>query len=134
MPLPVSYTEQTLAEYMHAELREFALGLNWTPTASYAEAVSCAILAYGVFSIDDCTDIAKLRALARVEAWRAAAAAVAGDYTFRDGISTHHRAELLRNALEGLKIALGDAAAYLPGVCIEKRSVKFSQDPYGVRE
>src|SRR5688500_72219 len=77
MAVPASYTEKTLAEFMHVSLGKTAkaLAINFGPNdaGDYAEAVNDALLAYGtndIGTISGFANIMKLRALARVYAWQ----------------------------------------------------------------
>ena len=78
MPAPTIYTEQTLAAFMHDVLSLVAPILDLTlpsGTGSYTEAVNETVLAYhgnAEGTIAEATNIIKLRALARREAWRLA--------------------------------------------------------------
>ena len=69
MSIPASYTETTLADYMLTvtEAVSNVIGLD---SLSFEESVNDALVAYGVTDIAEATNIKKLRALARVEAWR----------------------------------------------------------------
>ena len=74
MPLPTSYSETELKDYMHATLAETASVMGWSVGAgSYDEAINETLFANGVddsAAITGWEDIRKLRFLARVEAWR----------------------------------------------------------------
>jgi hypothetical protein len=94
------------------------------------EAMYSALLAYGVSNVILCTDMAKLRALARVYAWRAVVAAVAGDYDFTDAGSTYNRSQITQNAQDALALAEADAWAYLPGGVITRQPFTLTDNPY----
>lgn len=129
MTIPASYSEVTLADFMISELRSVATALNWT-SGSMGEAVNSAILDYGVTDIADCIDIPKIRAIARVEAWKAVMADVSGDYDFRDGNSSYSRSQVHKQAKDNLESALLDAYKYLPDYKLGLVKVKYPQDPY----
>lgn len=88
MSIPVAYTPEMLAQYMHNVLGKTATALGWTALDSYEEAVTSATLAYGVTDLVEATDIPKLRAVARMEAWRAVMDQTAGytDISMPDGV------------------------------------------------
>ena len=79
MPAPASYTESTLRTYMYEHTQQTcdAVGLV---AADFTESAYDALIAYGVDDITDATNIAKLRSLARVEAWRKCVLATAAKY------------------------------------------------------
>ena len=135
MAYPSSYTESTLKGYMHTVLADVATVLGWATATHYGEAVNEAVAAYGV---DDVTAIAgrtnlyKLRALARREAWRAACGALAAKFDFsadghavkRSDLYNHAQAELQRAESEALAF---DAAS---GYNVGTASVEYSDDWY----
>lgn len=127
-----AYTDLTLAEYMQAVTRNVAAALGWSAD-DFAEAVTDALIAYGVTDLEDATNIPKLRALARVEAWRAVADGTAADYNFSADGGTYSREQLHKHAVEALGRALERAAAYGgtdAGYAIEMGSMTFT-DAYG---
>lgn len=69
MPLPTSYTETSLKEYMLGLTLEISTKLGLV-VASFEQAVYETLYSYGVDDIADATDMRKLRAFARIEAWR----------------------------------------------------------------
>ena len=78
MSVPTIYDSDTLAAAMHAWLGGTAASLRWSVAAgSYTDAITDALLLYGVSTLEEATNIGKVRALARVAVWEAAAAAVA---------------------------------------------------------
>lgn len=116
MSAPTSYTEATLASYMHSVLGDVATALGWAAgTASYGEAVNEALLVYGVDSISSVSgrdNIAKLRALARVEAWRQVAAYTAGGYDFTADGASYQRSQMHAQAMASMRTAEADAMQY----------------------
>jgi len=115
MPVPTAYTESELADYMYAAMGDTAQVIGWTGSGALAGAVIEALIAYGVTSIDVATDIPRLRALALVEAWKAAMAQVSGDYKFTDiDGRTAERQQIFDHCQEMLAQATADAANY-PG-------------------
>lgn len=87
MAVSTTMTEDDLKDYMHATLRSVADVLGWLPAhGDYDEPANDALLAVGVTtaaSVSGIAAIRRLRAAARVEAWRAAMNETAGDYDFR---------------------------------------------------
>lgn len=111
MAIPTSYSEETLKAFMLAALSNLGAALGLT-ASSFNEAVNDALLAYGVTDIAQATDIAKLRALARVAAWQVAVSAAAGDYDFSADGGNYRRSQLHEQARKGLAAAEADAAVY----------------------
>lgn len=110
MPAPTSYSEQTLAQYMHRQLADVAGDLGWAVAASdagsYQDAVDEVALTLGV-AIASAPDIRRLRLLARVEAWRQAMQATVSDTEF----DADDRAEKLqqRHSQAKAMVALAEA-------------------------
>lgn len=136
MPVPTSYTEEELAQYMHAALGKTAEALNLTAPASYEEAVNDALLAYGQTDITQITGAAaiqKLRALARVAAWRFVIANFAALYDFSADGGSYSRSQLLANAKEALKMAEDAALPYGENYAGKIVKVRHVDDPYVVQ-
>lgn len=132
MAAPASYTEATLATYMHTTLGAIAGALSWTVAGnSYAEPVNEALLVYGVSDIAAATEIQKLRAIARREAWRAVVAGLAAMYNFATDGQSFSRSQMQAQALEALRIAEADAMQYDTGAYeVRVDKVERTQDPY----
>jgi hypothetical protein len=117
MPVPTSYTEHELADFMAAELGKVATLLAYAVGAldagSYQEAVNEAIIQYGAASIALCTDIPKVRALARVEAWKKACNDLVTYYKFSSTGSVFERESVYKNAVESLDRAYGLAVEWV---------------------
>lgn len=135
MTTPTSYTEATLAAYMHATLGDVASALGWAAgTASYGEAVNETALAYGV---DDITtiagrdNIARLRALARVESWRQVMSYTAGNFDFSADGASYDRSQIHAQAVKALALAEADAMKYgAYGYEMVAQNVRDVHDPY----
>lgn len=112
MPAPTAYTEQQLAIYMLSSIGNLGTVLELTAD-HFREAVNDTLLAYGdVDSIGDADDIKKLRALAKVEAWRVAVEQSSGMYNFQSHDGRYDRATIHAQALVGLGLAENAAAIY----------------------
>lgn len=139
MSAPTSYTEATLATYMHSVLGDVATTMGWSAgTASYGEAVNETLLAYGVDSISSISGrdgIAKLRALARVEAWRQVISNTAGGYDFSADGASYSRSQMHEQALASMRVAEADAMQY-GGYGYEAifQNLEHVQDPYAYIE
>lgn len=130
MPVPTSYTEEQLATFMHGCLGDVATELGWSVDGgSYSEAVTEALLAYDVADIADATDMRKLRALARREAWRAAVASLAARYDFTADGASHHLSQIHAAAQAALAAAEADAARYDTAYQVTATPVHYG-DPY----
>lgn len=110
MAIPSSYTEFTLASYMLTVTTNVAAALGWDAD-NFEEAVNDALVAYGVTDIADATDIAKLRAIAKVEAWRAVVDGTAADIEFTADGANFKRNQMHSQALAALERAQAEAVA-----------------------
>ncbi len=130
MALPTSYTDLTLAAFMQDELKAVATALGWTAAASYDEAVNETVLVYGVTDIVLSTNILKLRALARVQAWHAAAAATAGDFNFQADGGRYDRSQMHEHCQRMLALTELEAEPYLTRASAVVSPIVYPQDPY----
>lgn len=136
------YTEQSLAEYMERVLGQTGaqIGLS-AASADFELAVEDAVLTYGSgITIDTAgvivgaTDITKLRALAKVEAWRTAVNATAGDYQYSTDGETRLRQQRHEQCKKLLALAVGEAARYgASGMKVGVWPLVQRQDRYGPR-
>ncbi len=134
MAIPTSYTEQSLMNYMHEALSGVGDVLGFDPPHAYAEPVNEALLVYGtddIATVTGATNIRKLRAIARVEAWRKVMATTSGDYDFRreDG-AQYSRSQAYAQAEGMFNQALKEArslgvTAYQTNVAAPSGSVKI---------
>lgn len=108
MAIPSSYTESALRDYMLSVTANVAGALGWT-AVNFTEAVNDALVAYGVTDIALAVDAAKLRCLARAEAWRALVAAAAADIKFTADGATFERQQLHQHCVAALERAEGEA-------------------------
>lgn len=133
--VPAAYVKSSdLAGYMHRQLGTVADVLGWTVPGSYEDTIDETLLAYGVDSIGDATDIRKLRTLARREVWRSVMQATAshidvqldGESLDQSQVHTHARQQF-QIAADAVDTAgyddLGTPAAYVA-------SVNYRHDPY----
>lgn len=138
MAAPATYTETTLATFMLAEMGNVATALGWTGLNDVQPAVDEALLVYGVDDIGNISgreNVRKLRALARVEAWRLASNSLAADYDFKADGGDYKRSQLYAQATQALERAQADAAEFDAGVSVIARdAVDFIHDPYQVRD
>lgn len=130
MPVPTSYTEANLATFMHGCLGDVATELGWLAASSYSEAVTETLLAYGVTDIAGATDMRKLRALARREAWRAAVGSLASRYDFTADGASHHLSQVYSQAQHALAAAEADAVRYDTAHQATLTKIHYG-DPYG---
>jgi hypothetical protein len=133
MPVPTSYTEDTLKTFMITALSKAATAIGLT-VSDMGEAVIQTLVEYGVTDITDATNIAKLRALAKINAWRTALASVSADYNFADAGARYDRSQVSMMIREYLKGALLEALPYDPNYLIEVDRVDQVQDPYEFHE
>jgi hypothetical protein len=145
MPIPTVLTEDALAAFQVTTLSSVAGVLGWTVTTDeVAEAVIGTLVAYyGSSGVDNtianATDIAKLRALARREIWRAAVPALITYYTFATDGQTFNRSDMVKFAESQLAkaeaaaepydtAAIAAAAASAPVVYAS--TIRYPADPY----
>lgn len=128
--IPVAYTELSLAAYMATVTSNVAAALGWTAD-SFQEAVNDTLLAYGVVAVTEATDIVKLRALAKVEAWRAVVDATAADFNFSADGGNYSREQIHQHAIDALARAQEQAGDYTTaGYAIQAGTLAFG-DNYG---
>jgi hypothetical protein len=108
MALPSSYTESSLRDYMLFCVSALAdtLGLA---ASDFSEAVNDALVAYGVTDIALATNIAKLRGIAKAEAWRLIVTTTVGEYNFSADGGSYSREQLHKHAVDALARAEADA-------------------------
>lgn len=129
MAIPSAYTESDLAAYMRNVTKAVSdvLGLV---AGDFAEAVNDALSAYGVSGIADATDIAKLRMLAKVAAWRTVNdALITTAYDFSADGGSYKLSQMKAGAEKALELAeqaAGASAAY----AIEIGTLTRPHDPY----
>lgn len=93
MPAPTVYTELDLATYMqNGVLGATGVELHLLSLQDYQEAVNEVSAVLG--AIGAVTDIARLRALARREAWRLAMQTAAGEHAAEDNGASHSRQQI----------------------------------------
>lgn len=131
MAAPLTYTEASLATFMLSQLGEVATVLGWTGLGNVQEGVNETLLAYGVAGIADASDITKLRALARREAWRLAVASLLTFYDFSNPEGQYKRSQMLAAAGHRLSDAESAALPYDPnaGTAIIN-AIANTTDPY----
>lgn len=130
--VPTSYTDQTLAEYMHGLLAEMAAALGWSvDNGDYDDPILDCLIEYGNVSyVADCTDIKKLRCLARVAVWDKVVAATSGDFNFSADGASYSREQVHNHAVARLAAAKTAALPYLSSNTIEIYTADYPNDPY----
>lgn len=128
MPLPGSYSEESLALYMRDDvLMATGAVLGLTLTSQYMGAVAEVESAMGS-AAPWSTDLRRVRILARREAWRLAMQQSGGDYSYtEDGVATQRQqifehARLMFEQAEGEAAALGPIETPDTGAIVESRT------------
>jgi hypothetical protein len=103
------------------------LGLT---VANFQEAVNSTLLEYGVTAIAEATDIAQLRALALVQAWRTARAAASAWYDFSADNAEFKRSQVLTAINAALDNAETAALAYTVQYTVLVGTMTYAADPY----
>lgn len=133
MPIPIAYTETELAQYMMDLIGDTSFAINWIDTDKYKEAVNETVLAYGVTTIDQATEMQKLRTIARREVWKAVAGTSAGNYRFGSDREAYFRNQIYEHAISEYTRAAQDAAKYVTdddSVRATNMIVLDAEDPY----
>lgn len=138
MSAPSSYTEKSLAEFMQRSLGKVAKALNLTagPNGAndFQEAVDDCLILYGsedVATVSGPDNIAKLRALARVAAWRYVVTNFSVLYDFSADGGSYNRSQLFKNAKDMLALVESQAVVYeTPVYAVEVHSARYKHDPY----
>jgi hypothetical protein len=136
--IPAYATREELSEYMAAVVGAGISGtLGWTAPDSYDEAVIDTLIAYGgdVKDVYEATDIPKLRAVARMEVWRAVMEQTAGfyDITAPDGIRAV-RNQIHAQAVAAYKEARRDAQKHgVNALRVERQTIRYT-DPFTMRD
>jgi len=144
MAAPTSYTEYTLANYMHTLIanddlvNELVTTLKWNVTnGSYNEAINETLL---VLEVDDIASISgrdairQLRAVARMELWRLVVQRTVPAYQVSDGVATTSRNQIWEHAKAMLEMATADVVAMGVGIndsnSVGKTVVRHTADFY----
>ena len=132
MAVPTTYSEEELADYMHAVLGKTASIIGWSSPDSYDEAVTDAAIMAGVSDVASATDIPKLRACARLAVWQAVEADTVGYHDFSEDQQSFRMHQVHIQAVAKVKEARREAARH--GVnAVEMTSVTIKRiSPYDV--
>lgn len=143
MAVPSSYTELTLAGFMHKTIEDLTKSLGFNePTAGllgpYEEAVNQTLIDYGTATISTITgleNIAKLRAIAKVQVWHLVLNVITGDYDFRTAVDSQFlRSQFFKQAQKRLDDAVEEARRYgayaQSTYIVERSSIRSIHDPY----
>ena len=114
MAIPSSYTEAELKTYMVSCLGDVATVLGVT-VDDLDEAVNDVLIAYGITDIANAADIAKLRALAKAQAWTVASTNAAALHDIKDADVTYSLSQLRMNIAGNLYSAKLDASLWTGG-------------------
>lgn len=132
MAIPTAYTEIGLTAYMRSVTKAVSdtLGLN---QGEFQEAVNDVLTVYGVDDIADATDITKLRALAKVAAWRTVNdLLITTAYDFSADGGSYKLSQMKEGAEKALEMAEQAAAeaGYSVGYAIQMGTLTRPNDPY----
>ena len=133
MALPAAYSEQQLGVYMASVLGPTATALVWSvgdnDAGSFAEAVNDVLLAYGVATIAEATDIGKVRAIARWQAWRWAADALASKFDISTDGQSLSRSQLYQQAVLARDAAFSAVVPHLAVYALTAVPIIHTDDP-----
>lgn len=137
MTAPTSYTETTLAIYMHTVLGPVATAMGWElPTLSagdYENAVHEVEIALGVTDVAGYNDMKKIRALAKREAWQMVVNAMTLAISFSADGASFENNQGYEQALKNLTQAQAECIAQGvggDGYDVHIDSVRSRHDPY----
>ncbi|HAR45314.1 MAG TPA: hypothetical protein DCS05_03835 [Nitrospiraceae bacterium] len=134
MAAPTSYTEETLATFMHTKLGKIASALGYAAASSYSEEVSDTLLAYGtddISTISGPANIIKLRTLAEMYAWRKAVGDLSTKYKFSADGGTYDRQQMFENAQKALAtLELTVTITYDTAYAVQTTKGRSKHDPY----
>lgn len=137
MPIPTTYSEETLAIFLDTALGAVADVLGWTvEIGSYDEIVNETLLAYGQTDLTQVTGTAnlrKLRALGRRELWRAVVEQTSAKYDIKEDNASLSRSQIHKMALESLGKAEAEAAEYDDRYRVGIDRLEYKHDPYQYR-
>jgi hypothetical protein len=134
VPIPSYATDASVAAYMHATLGPVADLLGYAVAYSYEEAIAGTLLMLGweaVTEADTATKTARLRAVARWQAWQMVADQTAG-YTEFSSDGQHHYAQQLHAQAKAMALAAEMDAQRLGvgGAMVSRTKLRYPQDPY----
>jgi hypothetical protein len=134
MAIPANYTEQELTEYMLSTTSAVA-GVVELESYAFSEAVNDVLVTYGVDTIAEAIDIAKLRSLAKVEAWRTVIGYLMIAYDFSADGASYKRSQMLAAAKDALASAQADAevSGYSSAYAIQMGTITYS-DAYAITD
>jgi hypothetical protein len=129
--IPTSYTDSELKDYMHAELGAVSSALGWSVAAGdYDHALVRVLRAFGVTDAADASDMSKLEALARREAWRGAMNETVGDYDFSADGGSYSRSQIHEQCKARFETARAEAMQYDGGYAVETSTIEWDWNPY----
>jgi hypothetical protein len=138
VPVPIVYTEGTLAAFIHQVLGPVADALTWSVGAgSYDEIINETLFKAGQTDLSLIVtqeDIRKLRTLARLEAWRAVVDQSASDISFEADGGRYSREQFHKMAAENFAKAESAAAEYDDRYRVGLDRLDFKHDPYRYRD
>lgn len=136
MPVPTAYTEDELKVYLAtAVLGSTADMLGWSVAGGdFDEIVADTLIAYGVPAIASATDVAKLRALARLKAWEAVVRETVLEINYTADGATFNREAIHQHAQAMVSQARVDAFVYGDGYQVDVYGVGREGDPYNAIE
>lgn len=135
MPAPTYATEPELADWILGNgcLGQTAAALDWSGQSDIQPAIDGALLAYGVATITDATDTAKLRAAAALAAWELVVNATVGNFHFSTDGQSFSPEQFHAQAVKRLALAEQQAAAFGIGAGVVRVTrIERIQNPYSV--
>lgn len=144
MPIKTTYTESEVKDYMERSLGDTSRKLGWTAEAGDFDEPALEVLYFmgepDYTFVDTATDAAKVRAVARMEAWRFAMFSTAHEASHSvgaPGTGTTNRADVHRHCKDQFELSKEWLEERYPDLVAEparqvgRYSVEYTDDYYG---
>ena len=130
MAFPTYTTNDQLSGFMLTVLGPTGAALEWaTGAATTTEIVNDVLIGYGVTDISEATDIEKLRAIARWQAWRWAADALAAEFDVSTDGQSLSLSQLHKQAIAARDAAWSACVPHLSVYAVTATPIIHVDDP-----
>lgn len=129
MTYPTSYTQSTMSAYLQVILDQVALAVDIS-SSRLTEMTDDVLSMYGETDYANVTNIAKVRAIAQVVAWKHAMELTSVSYNFSADGGSYNLSQMHEMCEKNYKAALSDARTYDPNYEISVTEIVSTQNPY----
>ena len=129
MTLPTSYTSATIVTYMQ-NILDVVKDIVSISTNKWDEVANDVLVMYGVTEYTSITDITKVRAIAKMLAWKTAMEAVSAWYNFSADGGRYDRKQIWEMCKDNYQDALDGAMVYDSNYVITIGEIVHVQNPY----